>query len=92
LNQIKQDHQRDLMNLKVSLQSDLNEKLNKAMESLHPPEIEFPKITVDTTAEELIRILTTRLQNLEVKVHHQNQIIESFQSNADLEKQKSEHL
>jgi hypothetical protein len=80
------------MNLKISLQSELNQKLDKAMEALIPSEIEFPKITVDTTAEELIRILTTRLQNLELKVHHQNQVIESFKSNADLEKQKSDHM
>ena len=90
MKQIQQEHQRDLTNLKASLQSDFNERLDKALEPLHPVEIEFPKITVDTTAEELIRILTTRLQNLEMKVHRQNLMIESFKANADLEKQKSE--
>jgi hypothetical protein len=53
-----------------------------------PPLPEFPEITIDTSAEELLRILTGRLHSLETRVHHQNQVIESLKQNSELEKEK----
>lgn len=67
-------------------------RIERAIADVIPPDTEFPQITMDTSSEELLRILVGRLQNLEIKVHHQNQVIDLFKRNFEDEKNKNELL
>jgi hypothetical protein len=65
--------------------------LNKVLESLvQPGNPECPPISVDTSGEEMIRILLNRVQNLEGKVGQQQYLIETLKRNMEAEKEKSE--
>lgn len=88
----QQEHQKEYLTFQETLQNDFSQRLDQAIQSLLPADSEFPAITLDTTAEELLRILTTRLQNLEIKINYQNNQFDLYKKKIENDKQVHETM